>query len=82
MKSSWAIGNISSPSSIITIEDVQNTIPCDRLLTYDVAEGWRPLCEFLDAGVPETAFPATNKTVEFQERTRERDRAAAAAKEN
>ena len=61
------------------IEDVQNEIPGDRLLTYDVAEGWDPLCDFLDVDVPQTAFPSTNTTAEFQERARERDRAASAA---
>ena len=61
------------------IEDVQNEISSDRLLTYDVAEGWGPLCEFLDVDIPESAFPATNTMAEFQERARERERAAAAA---
>ena len=40
----------------------------ERLLTYDVAEGWQPLCQFLGVPVPKDAFPRTNSTVEFQTR--------------
>jgi hypothetical protein len=40
----------------------------DRLLTYDVAEGWDPLCRFLQCRVPAEAFPRTNSTAEFRAR--------------
>ena len=40
----------------------------DRLLTYDVAEGWEPLCHFLRCTVPAEPFPRTNSTAEFRER--------------
>ena len=40
----------------------------DRLLTYDVSEGWEPLCRFLHCAVPEDAFPRTNSTAEFRAR--------------
>jgi len=33
------------------IEDVKAYVPADKLLVYDVSEGWGPLCKFL--GVPE-----------------------------
>lgn len=48
--------------------EVQRTIPADRLLTYDVAEGWEPLCAFLGVPVPKEPFPHTNTTAEFQAR--------------
>jgi hypothetical protein len=48
-------------------EEVQRTISRDRLLTYTVAEGWAPLCDFLGVAVPETPFPRTNTTEEFRE---------------
>ncbi len=32
---------------------VQETIAPDRLLVFDVKEGWEPLCAFLDVPVPE-----------------------------
>jgi hypothetical protein len=47
--------------------EVQRTISPERLLTYTVAEGWAPLCDFLGVAVPETPFPRTNTTEEFRE---------------
>jgi len=32
---------------------VQEEIPEERLLTFNVKQGWKPLCEFLDVPVPE-----------------------------
>ena len=42
--------------------------PADRLLVYEVSDGWDPLCEFLGVPVPAAAFPYTNTTEEFQSR--------------
>lgn len=36
-----------------------------RLLVYDVAEGWEPLCEFLGVPVPAGAFPHVNPRAGF-----------------
>lgn len=41
-------------------EQVRRTIPADRLLVYQVNEGWGPLCEFLGVDVPDTDFPHVN----------------------
>ena len=49
------------------IQTVQNTIPADRLLTFNVVEGWSPLCEFLNVAVPDSDFPRVNSTEEFQQ---------------
>jgi len=46
-------------------ETVRRTIPADRLLVYDVAQGWEPLCAFLGVPVPETPMPKVNSTEEF-----------------
>lgn len=35
------------------LEDVQEDIPSERLLIFNVKQGWGPLCEFLDLPVPE-----------------------------
>ena len=36
-------------------------IPAERLLVFDVSEGWAPLCQFLGVAVPEEEpFPRTN----------------------
>ena len=42
-------------------------IPADRLLTFDLRDGWRPLCEFLRVEVPDIPFPKTNSSKEFVE---------------
>ena len=39
-----------------------------RLLVYDVAEGWEPLCRHLGVSVPADPFPRTNSTAEFRAR--------------
>jgi hypothetical protein len=38
-------------------DEVQRRVPADRLLVYDVAEGWEPLCRFLGSDVPAEPFP-------------------------
>ena len=43
------------------IEEVKKTVPADRLLVYDVKEGWEPLCRFLGVPIPEgVPFPHKN----------------------
>ena len=50
------------------IEEVKAGLPPERLLVFDVAEGWEPLCAFLDLPVPSDPFPRTNTTQDFQDR--------------
>ncbi|MCB1494898.1 MAG: hypothetical protein KDJ86_03855 [Bauldia sp.] len=45
---------------------VKAAIPADRLLVYEVGEGWEPLCAFLGAAVPDAPFPRENTTEVFQ----------------
>ncbi|GLW63775.1 sulfotransferase family protein [Actinomadura rubrobrunea] len=40
---------------------VRATVPADRLLVFDVREGWGPLCRFLDVPVPDEPFPHLNE---------------------
>jgi hypothetical protein len=49
------------------IAEVQAEIPSDRLLTFDLKEGWEPLCEFLGVEVPNIPFPKTNSSKAFVE---------------
>ena len=50
---------------------VQAAIPPDRLLVFDVAQGWEPLCAFLGKPVPHgEPFPHVNDTPSFQRRAR------------
>jgi Sulfotransferase domain len=46
---------------------VRREIPAERLLVFEVAQGWKPLCEFLGVPVPETPFPRLNDTVAFND---------------
>jgi hypothetical protein len=50
-------------------EQVRRDVPSDRLLVYEVSQGWEPLCAFLGEKVPEgKAFPHVNDTAEFRAR--------------
>ena len=49
------------------IEDVKRNIPAERLLVYQVSDGWAPLCDFLGLEVPDAPFPQVNSTEDFRE---------------
>jgi len=49
-------------------ETVQRVIPAERLLVYDLSEGWDPLCSFLGVPVPGEPMPNTNSTEDFKRR--------------
>lgn len=55
-------------------EQVQQVIPRERLLIYDIREGWRPLCDFLGVPVPDTPFPHLNDRVSFAQSLRHSSR--------
>lgn len=42
------------------VEHVRATCTPERLLVFDVAHGWEPLCAFLDVPVPQRSFPHLN----------------------
>ncbi|MBW8783562.1 MAG: hypothetical protein JF593_02810 [Novosphingobium sp.] len=44
---------------------VRHRIPPERLLVFEAAEGWEPLCAFLGVPVPDAPFPRTNSREEF-----------------
>ena len=50
------------------IVEVQSEVPTDRLLTYDLRDGWEPLCEFLEVDVPDIPLPRTNSSKEFKDK--------------
>ena len=49
-------------------EEVRRHVPPERLLVYDVKEGWAPLCAFLGVDVPDRPFPHLNDTREMRRR--------------
>jgi hypothetical protein len=41
-------------------DEVRQTIDAERLLTFQVTQGWEPLCRFLGVSVPSEPFPRAN----------------------
>ena len=44
---------------------VENLIPKDQLLVFEVKQGWGPLCNFLNLPVPDQPFPRANDRAEM-----------------
>lgn len=42
------------------IREVKQAVPAEKLLVYEVKEGWGPLCSFLGVPVPDKPFPHIN----------------------
>ena len=51
-------------------DEVVATVPADKLLIWQAADGWGPLCAALGVPVPDTAFPHLNTGAEFRERAK------------
>ncbi|MGH9106342.1 MAG: sulfotransferase family protein [Acidimicrobiales bacterium] len=49
-------------------DEVKRTVPPERLLVWRPADGWEPLCEFLEVPVPATPLPHINDSKQFGER--------------
>jgi hypothetical protein len=47
---------------------VKRDVPAERLLVWDVTEGWDPLCAFLGVGVPDEPLPHANDRETFIDR--------------
>jgi hypothetical protein len=55
--------------------EVRRRVPADRLLVFEVKNGWEPLCRFLDVPAPsDEPFPHLNDTHSFLQRVASRDR--------
>ena len=48
--------------------EVEETVPAERLLVWSVADGWEPLCQFLEVPVPGVEFPRVNDSAQFGDR--------------
>jgi hypothetical protein len=44
---------------------VREELDADRLLVFDVKQGWQPLCQFLQVPIPEESFPHANDRETF-----------------
>jgi len=49
-------------------EAVVAAIPPERLLVFEVSQGWEPLCAFLGVPTPVTPYPRENTTDQFRAR--------------
>jgi hypothetical protein len=47
-------------------EGVRRRVPPERLLVYEVKQGWGPLCEFLGVPEPEEPFPRLNDAAQLR----------------
>ncbi|MEM7344463.1 MAG: sulfotransferase, partial [Chloroflexota bacterium] len=57
------------------IEEVKRYVPPERLLVYEVKQGWGPLCRFLDVPIPEDKpFPYLNDKERWHQRVNRRNR--------
>lgn len=45
---------------------VEEVVPEDELLVYEIKEGWEPLCDFIEVPVPDAPFPHLNDTTSFR----------------
>jgi hypothetical protein len=51
-------------------DEVKRRVPPERLLVYEVKDGWEPLCEFLGVREPEEPFPRANDAAEMRRNRR------------
>lgn len=52
-------------------EEVKQHVPPEKLLVYNVKEGWEPLCAFLGVEIPaDTPFPMLNDRANFMGRNK------------
>jgi hypothetical protein len=51
-------------------EEVKRRVPAEKLLVFEVKEGWGPLCEFLGVAEPDKPFPRLNDAAQMRRRIR------------
>lgn len=72
-------GNLGDDDHLVTHferhnQRVRDTIAPERLLAFDVREGWEPLCHFLGRPVPREPFPNVNDRAFFHAMIEGRER--------
>jgi len=48
-------------------EEVIKSVPEEKLLVYELREGWKPLCDFLGVDIPLEPLPHLNKKEDFND---------------
>ena len=46
---------------------VRSLVPPEKLLEYNVSQGWEPLCKFLDKPIPSQEMPYVNEAAGLRE---------------
>lgn len=54
-------------------DTIRSLVPPERLLEYEVRDGWGPLCEFLELECPKEEFPSGNYGDNFKALVRQFD---------
>eukprot|EP01031_Cornospumella_fuschlensis_P024955 gene24955-30150_t len=72
IKSNWEKENVIA-QYIAHKDAVIREVPADKLLVFEVSEGWEPLCKFLGKPIPSVPFPHVNDTAQFQSIIRKAD---------
>ncbi|KAJ7686707.1 hypothetical protein B0H17DRAFT_1204130 [Mycena rosella] len=67
--------DVAKARFIAHYDEVRRLTPKERLLEFQVKEGWAPLAAFLGKEVPAMVFPKVNATKQFQETISTRRRA-------
>ncbi|KAG5294363.1 putative NAD dependent epimerase/dehydratase [Histoplasma ohiense] len=49
--------------------EICQLVPKDKLLIYDIKDGWNPLCEFLGKSVPSEPFPGHDALEVFEDKS-------------
>jgi hypothetical protein len=73
LRKSGLIGDLTGPfdASVAAAamerhnQEVRDTVPAGRLLEWQPADGWEPLCEFLEVPVPPVPIPHINDSAMF-----------------
>ena len=63
-------GRLDDKDHVISVylehnQTVKDEVPPEKLLVFNSAEGWAPLCEFLEVPVPDEPYPKTNTSEDF-----------------
>ncbi|KAJ7485589.1 hypothetical protein FB451DRAFT_1392324 [Mycena latifolia] len=58
--------DIAKARFVAHYDEVRRLVPKDRLLEFEVKDGWAPLTKFLGKEMPATAFPRVNDAQQFQ----------------
>jgi hypothetical protein len=75
MRSMWQRASLADKDSTLESmatameaynQEVIASVPEERLLVWQIGDGWEPICEFMDLPVPSEPFPHINESAGFE----------------